>query len=130
MDKAGIKKIDKITLAGAFGTHISPKHAMVLGMIPDCDLEEVRSSGNSAGSGARIALLNFDMRLEIERQVRKIKKIETATEVKFQEFFVSASNIPNSTDEFPNLRKMINMPDLTFNSRQNSERKRRRNRFR
>ncbi len=130
MDKAGIHKVDKITLAGAFGTHISPKHAMILGMIPDCVLDEVRSSGNSAGSGARIALLNHDMRLEIEKQVRNIEKVETATEAKFQEFFVAASNIPNSTDRFPNLRKIINMPNLTFNMRQNSERKGRRNRVR
>ena len=130
MEKAGVQKIDKITLAGAFGTHISPKHAMVLGMIPDCDFDAVSSSGNSAGSGARIALLNYDMRLEIESQVRKIEKIETATEIKFQEFFVAASNIPNSIDKFPNLKKIVDMPNETFNVRQNIERRVRRNRIR
>ena len=63
-------KIEKIILAGAFGTHISPKHAMVLGMIPDCSLDKVSSSGNAAGTGARIALLNYEMRIEIEKQVK------------------------------------------------------------
>ena len=37
MDEMGVDKVDRVVLAGAFGAHISPKHAMVLGMIPDCD---------------------------------------------------------------------------------------------
>ena len=100
LDKIGTNKIEKIILAGAFGTHISPKHAMVLGMIPDCSLDKVSSSGNAAGTGARIALLNYEMRIEIENQVKKIEKVETAIEPKFQEFFVAASNIPNGVDKF------------------------------
>ncbi len=130
MDRFGAKHIDKIVLAGAFGTHISPKHAMVLGMIPDCDLDKVSSSGNAAGSGARIALLNYEMRLEIEEQVKKIEKVETAIEPKFQEFFVAASNIPNGTDNFPRLSKKINLPSKTFNLRQRNERTTRRSKLR
>ena len=102
MDKRGVDKVDRVVLAGAFGAHISAKHAMVLGMIPDCELDKVTSAGNAAGTGARIALLNRAARAEIEDTVRKITKIETAVEAKFQEHFVNASAMPNSSDPFPN----------------------------
>ena len=62
MDHLEIDQLDRITLAGAFGSHIDVKYAMVLGMIPDCDLSKVGSAGNAAGTGARIALLNMKSR--------------------------------------------------------------------
>ncbi|MGB1910583.1 MAG: ASKHA domain-containing protein, partial [Candidatus Puniceispirillaceae bacterium] len=98
MDKMGISAVDKVALAGAFGTHIDPKYAMVLGMVPDCRLENVIAAGNSAGAGARMALLNSDARAEIEQTVRKIEKIETAVEREFQNHFVRAMAFPHKTD--------------------------------
>jgi uncharacterized 2Fe-2S/4Fe-4S cluster protein (DUF4445 family) len=105
-----------VVLAGAFGAHISPKHAMVLGMIPDAPFEKVSSAGNAAGTGARIALLNTSARAEIEETVRAIHKVETAIEPRFQEHFVNASAIPNSVDPFPILRKRVTLPEGTFNA--------------
>ncbi|WP_166415552.1 ASKHA domain-containing protein [Cochlodiniinecator piscidefendens] len=116
MDKFEVETVDRVVLAGAFGAHISPKHAMVLGMIPDCELDKVTSAGNAAGTGARIALLNTKARTEIEQTVRDIHKIETAVEPKFQEHFVNASAIPNSSDPFPILASIVTLPDLNFNS--------------
>jgi uncharacterized 2Fe-2S/4Fe-4S cluster protein (DUF4445 family) len=101
---------ERITLAGAFGTHIDPVHAMTLGLIPDCDLAKVASAGNAAGTGARIALLNLAARAEIESVVRQIEKIETAIEPNFQTFFVAAMAIPNKTDPFPNLSARVDLP--------------------
>ncbi len=116
MDKFDIDTVDRIVLAGAFGAHISPKHAMVLGMIPDCALEKVTSAGNAAGTGARIALLNTDARRDIERVVGEIIKIETAVEPRFQEHFVNASNIPNAVEPFPILDTVVTLPNVTFNT--------------
>ncbi|MBE1293330.1 MAG: DUF4445 domain-containing protein [Rhodobacteraceae bacterium] len=116
MDKRGVDQVDRVVLAGAFGAHISAKHAMVLGMIPDCPLDKVTSAGNAAGTGARIALLNKDARSEIETLVRKIEKIETAVEPRFQEHFVNASALPNSADPFPILRGVVDMPEVSFNT--------------
>lgn len=110
MDKAGIDTVDRIRLAGAFGSHIDPKYAMVLGLIPDCDLEKVESAGNAAGTGARIALLNVAARREIESVVRKIEKIETAVEEKFQDYFVDAMALPNKRDQFPKLFSVVQKP--------------------
>lgn len=126
MDKFDVDTVDRIVLAGAFGAHISPKHAMVLGMIPDCPLDKVSSAGNAAGTGARIALLNREARLEIEHVVRQIDKIETAVEPRFQEHFVNASNIPNAVEKFPVLASIVTLPDLNFNTGEDGGRRRRR----
>lgn len=116
MDKFNVDKVDRVVLAGAFGAHISPKHAMVLGMIPDAPLDKVTSAGNAAGTGARIALLNREARIEIEATVRAIHKIETALEPRFQEHFVNASAIPNSAEPFPILNSIVTIPDVNFNT--------------
>jgi len=111
MDHAGVKQVDRIRLAGAFGSHIDARYAMVLGLIPDCDLENVESAGNAAGTGARIALLNIEARREIEAVVKNIEKIETAVEAKFQEYFVNAMAFPNKIDAFPKLFSYITRPE-------------------
>ena len=116
MDERGVDTVDRVVLAGAFGAHISPKHAMVLGMIPDAPLDKVTSAGNAAGTGARIALCNVTSRAEIEKTVGEITKVETAIEPKFQEHFVNASAIPHKTDPFPELAKITILPNVSFNT--------------
>lgn len=130
MDKFEVDQVDRIVLAGAFGAHISPKHAMVLGMIPDAPLDKVTSAGNAAGTGARIALLNRKARDEIEQTVRAIHKIETAIEPRFQEHFVNASNIPNAIEPYPILNSIVTLPTVNFNQsgRETQSRERRRRR--
>ncbi len=110
MDRLGIERIEAIRLAGAFGNYIDPKYAMVLGLIPDCDIAKVSSVGNAAGTGARMALLNRGYRAEIEDLVKRIEKLETALEPKFQEHFVAAMAFPNKVDPFPRLREAVTLP--------------------
>ncbi|CAM3479798.1 ASKHA domain-containing protein [Halomonas lysinitropha] len=110
MEQFGTERVDRIRLAGAFGAHIDVKYAMILGLIPDCDLDYVTSAGNAAGTGARIALLSRKARREIEEVVRRVEKIETATEPRFQEHFVSAMAIPHKSDPFPLLREHVSLP--------------------
>ena len=134
MDKMDIEKVDKVVLAGAFGTHIDPKYAMVLGMVPDVKLDRVIPAGNSAGAGARMALLNTDARGEIENTVRDIEKIETAIEPSFQDHFVRAMAIPHKIDPYPELSAAVELPprELTDNvasADNNPQRRRRRRSF-
>ncbi|MEM8541316.1 MAG: ASKHA domain-containing protein, partial [Pseudomonadota bacterium] len=110
MDKQGIENVDSISFAGAFGTFIDPKYAMVLGLIPDCDLSKVNAVGNAAGYGAKMALLNRGYRREIEETVTRIEKIETALEPEFQAHFVNAMAMPNKIDPFPKLGEQVNLP--------------------
>ena len=110
MDKMEVPRVDRVVLAGAFGTHIDPKYAMILGMVPDCELDNVVPAGNSAGAGARMALLNVDKRAEIEAVVRDIEKIETAVEPSFQDHFVRAMAMPHKTDPYEELTKAVTLP--------------------
>jgi uncharacterized 2Fe-2S/4Fe-4S cluster protein (DUF4445 family) len=129
MDEMGVDVVDRVVLAGAFGAHISSKHAMVLGMIPDVALKNVTSAGNAAGTGAQIALCNVKSRADIEKIVRQVIKVETALEPKFQDHFVAANAIPHKTDTFTNLKKIVTLPDVSFNTRSQHDgtaRKRRR----
>ncbi len=114
MDELGVDKVDRVVLAGAFGAHISPKHAMVLGMIPDAPLDKVTSAGNAAGHGARIALCNRAARTRIEAGVHAIHKVETAIEPRFQEHFVAANAIPHATESFPDLAQIVTLPHVAF----------------
>ncbi len=109
-ERYGIERVDRIRLAGAFGNHIDPVHALVLGLVPDCDPAHVTSAGNAAGTGARIALLDGAARAEIEEVVQQVEKIETAVEPRFQELFVGAMAIPHDTDPYERLRAVVPLP--------------------
>jgi uncharacterized 2Fe-2S/4Fe-4S cluster protein (DUF4445 family) len=111
MDQLEIDAVDEIRLAGAFGSQIAPVHAMILGLIPDCDVAHVRSAGNAAGTGALIALLSGAARTEIEGVVRRVEKIETAVEPRFQQHFVEAMAFPHKTAPFPHLAAVVALPE-------------------
>ncbi|MEM8850018.1 MAG: ASKHA domain-containing protein [Pseudomonadota bacterium] len=115
MDELATDTVEQVTLAGAFGAHVSPKHAMVLGMIPDAPLEKVTSAGNAAGHGARMALCDRAARDRIEALVRRIEKVETAVAPRFQEHFVAANAIPHATASFPHLKAKVSLPDVSHN---------------
>ena len=110
IDHAGATDLHDIRLAGAFGAHIDPLHAMVLGLVPDCPLGGVRSVGNAAGGGAVRALLSRTLRSELEDAARRVVKIETATEPRFQELFVQAMAFPHAAAPTPNLALLVALP--------------------
>lgn len=110
MEKLDVTRLDRIKLAGAFGSFIDPDYAMILGLIPDCSLEAVSGVGNAAGTGAHKALISRDARRDIEKAVREIEKVETAVEARFQEHFINAMAIPNKVDAFPLLRSQRDLP--------------------
>jgi uncharacterized 2Fe-2S/4Fe-4S cluster protein (DUF4445 family) len=107
MDRMGVDRVDRVLLAGAFGSYIDPLHAMVLGMIPDCDLGRVTSVGNSAGDGARIALLDRNQREEARCLARWTRYVGIALEPRFQDAFVEAMPLPHSADAFPHLHEVL-----------------------
>jgi len=103
MKKLGIAKLDRVVLAGAFGSYIDKTEAMILGMFPDCYLDHVSSVGNAAGDGARIVLLNRDKRMEADVVARQVEYLELTLLKEFQEEFMAAMFIPHMSDAFPHL---------------------------
>ena len=126
MDHLGVDRVDEIRLAGAFGSHIDPTYAMVLGMIPDCDLDRVSAAGNAAGAGAIMALLSGTARDEIEGLVRKVEKIETAIAPAFQQHFVEAMAIPHATAPFEQLARRVDLSGIVSGEQATGRRRRRR----
>ena len=128
MERMDVAEVEAIRLAGAFGSHVDVKYAMILGLIPDCELSQVTSAGNAAGTGARIALLDRQSRVEIRHVVRNIEKVETAVEPSFQSHFVDAMAIPHKTAKYKHLSTVVDLPAQTSEPSNNSERRRRRRR--
>ncbi|MGI9409355.1 MAG: ASKHA domain-containing protein [Hyphomicrobiaceae bacterium] len=126
MNKLGIAKVERIKLAGAFGSHIDTTYALILGLIPDCLPEHVLTIGNAAGTGAHMALQDRSARREIERVVRDIEKIETAVEPQFQNEFVAAMAIPHRDDPYDGLKTVVTLPEMATTGEQGSRRRRRR----
>ena len=126
MDHLGVDEVHRIRLAGAFGSQIDPVHAMVLGLVPDCEPDKVTAAGNAAGTGARIALLNRQARDEIEDVVRRVEKVETAVEPRFQEHFVGAMGIPHRTAGYPRLAASVPLPEPRFAGADEGQSRRRR----
>jgi uncharacterized 2Fe-2S/4Fe-4S cluster protein (DUF4445 family) len=118
--------IGSVRLAGAFGAHIDPLYAKVLGLVPDVPVERVRSVGNAAGAGAVRALLSASQRAEIEVAVREVRKVETATEPRFQELFVDAMGFPHTSTPTPHLAAETALPERTAPSVEGRRRRRRR----
>ena len=108
MERKGVERVDRVVLAGAFGSYIDPLHAMALGMIPDCDLSKVVAVGNAAGDGARIALLNAPAREQARRLARWVTYVGIALEPRFQDAFVEAIPLPHGVDAFPHLAEVLN----------------------
>jgi uncharacterized 2Fe-2S/4Fe-4S cluster protein (DUF4445 family) len=107
MKRLGLETVDRIVLAGGFGSYIDPKHAMLIGLIPDCDLAKVTAVGNAAGDGARMILLDKAKRAEAQWAARWVRYVETAVEPGFQDEFVGAINLPHASDAFPHLQAYV-----------------------
>jgi uncharacterized 2Fe-2S/4Fe-4S cluster protein (DUF4445 family) len=126
MMHAGVDSVADMRLAGAFGAHIDPLYALVLGLVPDAPVSAVRSVGNAAGAGAVRALLSMEARTELNTAARAVIKIETATEPQFQQLFVSAMAFPHATAPTPNLAAAVTLPERTSSADAAPGRRRRR----
>jgi uncharacterized 2Fe-2S/4Fe-4S cluster protein (DUF4445 family) len=107
MRTLGVDKLDKVILAGAFGSYIDKESAALLGLFPDCEPEKVYAVGNAAGDGARIALLNTDKRKEADKIARQVEYIELTLAADFDKVFAQAMWLPHMKDKFPNLEHLL-----------------------
>jgi len=105
--RMGLEKVDKVKIAGAFGTHVDRTKALVMGLFPDCEIEMIEGVGNAAGDGCRAALLNVKKRVEANWCSRNVEYIELTVESSFQQEFMEAMQLPHMTDEFPHLKGIV-----------------------
>ena len=107
MRRMGLDKVDKVKIAGAFGTHVDPTKALTIGLFPDCEIDKIQGVGNAAGDGCRAALLNRKKRVEADWCSRNVEYIELSVEKDFQQQFMEAMQLPHMTDEFPHLKGVV-----------------------
>ncbi len=107
VQRMGLEKVDKVKIAGAFGTHVDRTKALIMGLFPDCEIDMIQSVGNAAGDGCRAALLNVKKRVEANWCSRNVEYIELTVEANFQKEFMEAMQMPHMTDEFPHLRGIV-----------------------
>ena len=113
MKRLGVTKLDRVILAGAFGSHIDKVASLTLGMFPDCPIDMVYAVGNAAGDGSRMALLNRDKRREASERARWVEFVEIATDPAFEKEFMQAMHIPHMKDRFPNLKELLSKQGST-----------------
>jgi uncharacterized 2Fe-2S/4Fe-4S cluster protein (DUF4445 family) len=107
LKRSNLQSPDKIILAGGFGSYIDKEKAMLIGLIPDCKLENVYAVGNAAGDGARIALLNIEKRNEIDNVTRQVERFELPTDPEFQNQFMLATSFPHMSEPFEHIAHLI-----------------------
>lgn len=95
MAEVGIQSVDRVVLAGAFGSVIDPLSALTIGLLPDVSSDKIVAVGNAAGDGARIALANRSMRERASLMAEKMETVELTTHPDFQREFAMAMYLPH-----------------------------------
>jgi uncharacterized 2Fe-2S/4Fe-4S cluster protein (DUF4445 family) len=106
--KISSSKLDAILLAGAFGNYVRPASARIIGLFPEIPLDRVIGIGNAAGAGAKMALLNEDVRKKARELATSIEYVELAAHAQFEDRFYNALYFPNyDTSFFPQVMSEI-----------------------
>ena len=95
MAEVGVRSVDRVVLAGAFGSVIDPLSALTIGLFPDVAPDKIVAAGNAAGDGARMALCNRSMRQRATALAEKMETVELTTRPNFQREFAMAMHLPH-----------------------------------
>ena len=88
------KDIDRIIIAGAFGSYIDPKNVINIGMFPNVQLRKIRQVGNAAGVGAKMILISKKQRANAEKIAKKIRYLELVVFSGFNNHFINSMQFP------------------------------------
>jgi len=93
----GLQTFEKIYIAGTFGFYLNRKNLKTIGIIPEeINEEKIEFVGNSSLAGAKYALINKDLRNNIEEILGIIKHIDLSTIPEFEEEFAMSTFFPES----------------------------------
>ena len=91
---AELEDVGAVYLAGAFGNYVRRESLLRLGMLPPFKLPIVRTVGNAAGQGAKIALLNRQKWAEVKRLTRNVRYFELSYHKGFSDAFMESMLFP------------------------------------
>jgi uncharacterized 2Fe-2S/4Fe-4S cluster protein (DUF4445 family) len=100
------KDIDQVLIAGAFGNYINPESAKLMGLVPDVPTEKIKFVGNTALTGAKMALISREARKTAETLSKRIRYLELTVDPDFRSEFADAMFIPHKDlKRFPSVEK-------------------------
>lgn len=116
MRKMGVtaNDIHEVLLAGSFGSYINPASARAIGLVPWLPLERIVAVGNSAGEGAKIALLSFRERQAAQAIPEFIEYVELSGRPEFNEIFTEALVFPPLVEEELERAAAIGLPSVVM----------------
>lgn len=96
LKEAGISEnqLDKIFLAGAFGSYLNCENAILLGMLPNISKDKIVYAGNAAAKGAVKCLFSQAELQKSDSVARSIKALELSERPDFNELWLSCLNFP------------------------------------
>ena len=92
-------QIERVLLAGAFGSHLSPDALCDIGLLPEAFRRKVESIGNAAGEGAKLYARNFSLFQQSEQLARETGYVELTLSPVFSDYYVDAMSFPEQTQE-------------------------------
>lgn len=96
MDILGVTvdDLDEVLLGGSFGSYLNPESAKIIGLVPPVDVDKIIAVGNSAGEGAKIALLSYRERQVAFELPSRIEYVELSGRADFNDSFISVLGFP------------------------------------
>ena len=96
MDILGVRyeDLDQVLLGGSFGSYLNPESAKIIGLVPPVDVDRIIAVGNSAGEGAKIALLSYRERQVAFELPSRIEYVELSGRSDFNDSFISVLGFP------------------------------------
>ena len=92
------KQLDRVMLAGAFGSYIRKESAVRIGLLPNVAEDKIISLGNGAGAGASMALLSEKMRKKAEEITELACHVELSQDADFQNYYINGMNFPEKAE--------------------------------
>jgi len=107
LDKIGltVEALDRVIIAGAFGSFINLDHAVTIGLLPDIPREKFSFIGNSSLKGARLAVIDKSLYRRSRDIASSMTNVELSEDPSYMDNFMAALFLPHTrTELFPSVR--------------------------
>jgi len=103
-----INDLDRIFLAGGFGSYVDLEKAMVIGLLPEMDVEKITFIGNASLLGARMSVLTNRLRKDVVEVTKMMTNFELSETPSFMDHYVASLFLPHTNLEmFPKLKARL-----------------------
>ena len=103
-----IEDIDRIILAGGFGSYVDLEKAMIIGLLPEIDPDKVTFVGNGSLMGAKMSSLTNSIRRDVGEVTQMMTNFELSETASYMDKYVASLFLPHTDmDLFPRLKKRL-----------------------